>query len=135
MPEEFIMNILDIQPSQLYISEKKLKIASEWLNDNSRNMYEPIPIKKLNGKIIFTDGHTRAFVLYNRGVEDIRCIWDEDELDWDLYQICVDWCLDDGIHNISHLAHRVVNHDAYQTLWYERCAKLNSEQNISDKSL
>ncbi len=133
MSEEFYMSILDIQPSQLYISEMKLKMVSEWLNDRNRNDYEPIPIKKLNDNIIFTDGHTRAFALYSMGVENIRCIWDKDELNWELYQRCVDWCLDEGIQNISHLEQKVINHDTYQILWYERCSKLCTE--LEDRSL
>ena len=133
MSEEFYMSILDIQPSQLYISEMKLKMVSEWLNDRNRNDYDPIPIKKLNDNIIFTDGHTRAFALYNMGEENIRCIWDKDELNLELYQRCVDWCLDEGIQNISHLEQKVINHDAYQILWYERCSKLCTE--LEDRSL
>lgn len=48
MPEIFKMKILDIGPSQLFISEHKLKEVSKWLNHNTPKKYEPIQIKKLN---------------------------------------------------------------------------------------
>lgn len=78
VPNIFRMKILDIQPSQLFISEMKLNKVSEWLNYKSIEDYDPVPIKKLNEKIIFTDGHTRAFALYKMGIDNIRAYWDED---------------------------------------------------------
>lgn len=37
MPDVFKMKILDVQPSQLFISEIKLKKVSEWLD--YKNVY------------------------------------------------------------------------------------------------
>lgn len=102
----------------------KLNKVSEWLNYESIEDYDPVPIKKLNEKIIFTDGHTRAFALYKMGIDNIRAYWDEDELDWDAYQICVDWCVEEGIRNISHLEQKVINNEAYEVLWYDRCRNM-----------
>lgn len=127
MPDVFKIGILDIQPSQLFISEVKLKKVSEWLDCKNIECYQPIPIKKLNGRIIFTDGHTRAFALYKMGIGNIRCIWDEDNLDWQAYQICVDWCIGEGITNISHLKKRVIDHDSYEISWHDRCIKMQKE--------
>ena len=124
MSDEFKMGILDIQPSQLFISEVKLNKVSEWLGNKNIEYYQSIPVKKLNGKIIFTDGHTRAFELYQMGIENIRCIWHEDDLDWEAYQICVDWCIEEGITNISHLKQRVIDNDSYEVLWNDRCRKM-----------
>lgn len=125
MSNVFKMKILDIQPSQLYISEMKLKKVSEWLNSANIDCYEPLPVRELNGKIIFTDGHTRAFALYEMGIKEIPCIWDTDVLDLALYQNCVDWCLKEGISSISHLS--IISHDEYKELWYDRCEKLLNE--------
>ncbi len=127
MQNVFKLGILDVQPSQLFISEVKLKKVSEWLNHKNIDNYEPIPIKKLNGQMFFTDGHTRAFALYKMGIEDIRCTWDEDELDWDAYQICVDWCTQEGITNISHLKQKVINSESYDLLWNNKCKKMHEK--------
>lgn len=127
MPEVFKMKILDIQPSQLFISEKKLKDVLNWLDGENIQSYEPVPVKELNGKVIFTDGHTRAYALYKMGIEDILCFWDNDNLDWEAYQICVDWCIEEGITNISHLEQKVVDHNTYEVLWHDRCRKMQRE--------
>ena len=54
------------------------------------------------------------------GIEDILCFWDNDNLDWEAYQICVDWCIEEGITNISHLEQKVVDHNTYEVLWHDQ---------------
>lgn len=65
----FPMKLDVIQPSQLYISSLKLERLQEWFKPEEFDNYDPIPIKELNGRIIFLDGHTRAFAAYLRGVK------------------------------------------------------------------
>jgi len=127
MPEVFELNILDIQPTQLFISDAKLTDIQQWLNPENNCNYDPIPVKKLNGKIIYVDGHTRASALYKLGIKKIRVIWEPDEWDWDAYQICVDWCVNEGITNISHLHHRILNSEQYEQLWHDRCREMQKE--------
>jgi hypothetical protein len=118
----FKMKLNQIQPSQLYICIDKLAAVKEnWEST------EPIPIKNLNGNIIFTDGHTRAFYAHQQGFDEIEVYWDEDELDWEAYQICVDWCKDAGIFTIADLENRIVNQQDYKKLWYDRCEKMQEE--------
>lgn len=127
MKHEFMINLKDVQPSQLYICSEKLARVLEWFNPNDCSTYESIPIRKLNGKVIFTDGHTRAFAAYIGSVEEVKVHWDEDELDWNDYQICVDWCLKEGIKNISDLKNRVIDKKEYEVLWLERCKNMHEE--------
>lgn len=63
MTEIFKMKLLDIQPSQLFISEYKVKEVSRWLKFEKIEEYEPISIKRLNGKVIFTDGHQSLCII------------------------------------------------------------------------
>jgi len=49
----------------------------------------PLPIKKLGQDVILTDGHTRALAAHLQGWQEIRVYWDEDDLDWEAYAICV----------------------------------------------
>ena len=88
---------MSIQPSQLYINEDKL---SKILKDKEEQE-RVIPIKKLNDKIIFTDGHTRALTAFLSGKKQIKVVWEDEEFDWEAYQICVDWCIKEEIVNIT----------------------------------
>ncbi len=126
MQENFELTIDIIQPSQLYISKQKLLTIQKWLNSHEDD-YQPIPVKRLNGKIIYTDGHTRAFVLFKLGVKKIHVYWDRDEMDWEAYQICVDWCVSEGILNISHLEPRLLDSEQYKRLWINRCEKMQAQ--------
>jgi hypothetical protein len=88
---------------------------------------DPLPVKELNGRIIFTDGRTRAFAAFQHGISEIAVYWDEDELDWEAYEICVGWCDEEGIRNIADLGDRVVGHGEYEQLWYARCQTMRDE--------
>lgn len=110
-----------LQPSQLYISEAKLAEVLAWWQPPTLETLEPIPIKRLNGRVIYTDGHTRAFAAHRLGFTEVPVVWDEDTLDWEAYQICVDWCLDEGIRTIGDLEGLVIPPEQYETLWHDRC--------------
>ena len=113
--------LIKLQPSQLYISAAKLAIIESQWQPPLLETLEPIPIRALDGRIIYTDGHTRAFAAFRQGFADIPVVWDEDELDWEAYRICVTWCQDAGITTIMDLAKRILPHEDYETLWHERC--------------
>ena len=105
MPKTFMMKLDKIQPSQLYISSEKLSKVMKNFNANS---IEPIPVKKLGDDIIFVDGHTRAFAAYLHGLKEIPVYWEYEELDWEAYKICVEWCKKEGIYTIADLENRVI---------------------------
>ena len=88
---------------------------------------EPIPVKKLGGQVIFVDGHTRAFAAFLHGLSEVTVYWEEDELDWDAYKICVEWCKNEGIHTIADLKDRVVSQQEYEVVWYKRCEKMQQD--------
>jgi hypothetical protein len=62
------------------------------IDSNGPGEIERIPIKRLEGRIIFVDGHTRAFAAFLRGFPRILVYWEDEELGWDAYAICVEWC-------------------------------------------
>lgn len=119
------MKLDQIQPSQLFISKKKLKSVLEKYPDLKQ--IDPIPIKKLNDEIIYTDGHTRAYAAYINGFKEIPIEWDEDELDWEMYSVCVEWCKSERIFTIADLEKKVISHEDYEKLWYERCKTMQDE--------
>lgn len=115
------ISILDIQPSQFYISEEKIDMIKKWFVPSDLTNFEPIPIKLLNGNIIFTDGHTRALVAYLSGISKVPLVWDNDELDWEAYQICVLACQKRGVKNIADLANRTLTKVEYIKMWNGWC--------------
>lgn len=127
MPEIHVMKINDIQPSQLYISSSKLANIYEKFNHITTGAITPVPIKKLGKDTIYTDGHTRAFALAQQGEEEIRVFFDEDDMDWQAYEICVGWCKEEGIFRISDLADRIISPDDYEILWLRRCHLMQNE--------
>ena len=119
--EIFLIDLLSIQPTQLYINAAKVNKVRQFYNPISIQTLPPIPIAKLEDKIIFTDGHTRAFVAYQAGLKKIRVYWDSEDLDWEVYRVCLDWCITEGIKSIKDLENRVVHSKEYKKLWIARC--------------
>ena len=126
MKKVFKANLSQIQPSQLYISAEKLAslLASKALID--ANAFKAVPVKKLGSRVVFTDGHTRAFALFQSGVSEICVYLDDDELDWEAYQICVDWCVKENICSIEDLKDRIISEEDYKILWLKRCSDMQS---------
>lgn len=121
MPEVFRLALSEIQPSQLFINREKLAHVNAMWRPCSLETLPPIPVKRLDERIIYTDGHHRAFAAHLRGLDEVAVFWDEDELDWDAYRICVAWCHNEGITTIRDLEGRVVSAEAYALCWLERC--------------
>jgi hypothetical protein len=127
MNKSFMMKLNRIQPSQLYISSEKLSKIMKTFDSANPESIEPIPIKKLGNEIVFVDGHTRAFAAFLRGFSEVPVYWEDEELDWDAYEICVGWCKKDGIHTIADLKDKVVSQKDYEILWYRRCEKMQQD--------
>lgn len=122
-----LMCISVLQPSQLYISRDKLKAVESRIDFTDPANIPPIPIKRLDGLLMMTDGHTRAFAAYRAGWAEVPIIYDLDALDWEAYRICVRWCWDAGIKKISDLECRVVTPRDYKSLWLDRCQCMQDE--------
>jgi hypothetical protein len=127
MTEVFMMRLDEIQPSQLYICSEKLNEVMKTIDPVKQGAIEPIPIKKLGGRIIFVDGHTRAFAAFLHGFPMIPVYWEDEEVDWDVYAVCVEWCEKEGIRTVADLKDRVVSQKDYEILWYRRCEELEQD--------
>lgn len=127
MSKAFMMTLREIQPSQLYICSEKLKAVMESIDPKQPGAIEPVPVKELGSRVIFVDGHTRAFAAFLLGLDTIPVYWEEEELDWDAYAICVEWCEQVGIRSIADLRRRVVSQKDYEVLWYQRCEAMQQD--------
>lgn len=121
------MRLDQVQPSQLFINSDKLSQITVDSNGLIVESIEPVPIKKLGNKVIFTDGHTRALAAYLCGITEVPVYWDEDELDWEAYGICVEWCEQKRIYTIGDLKDRVISREEYEILWLKRCKAMRQD--------
>lgn len=109
-----------IQPSQFYLSEDKLARLDL---DFEAGELGPLPVKRLDGQIFFTDGHSRAYKAFQAGLETIPVYYDSDPLNWDFYRHCVQACQDRGVFSIGDLKDRILSQEAYQSQWLDWCQK------------
>ena len=123
----YLMAIESLQPSQLYISREKLTQVQSHYDYSNPTGISPIPIKRLDGLQVMTDGHTRALAAYLAGLPAVPTFPDPDDLDWDAYRICVAWCHDAQIFSVADLAEKVISPQDYERLWYDRCRVMQSE--------
>jgi hypothetical protein len=123
----FMMRLDEIQPSQLYVSSEKLSRVMENPDSLRPESLEPVPVKKFGGRVVLTDGHTRALAAFLSGLAEIRAFWDEDELDWEAYEICVAWCQEEEIFTVADLEDRVVSPEDYAVLWLQRCREMHRD--------
>ena len=123
----FMMRLDEIQPSQLFISSQKLSQVMRDFAPLTPDSLAPIPVRELGDRIILTDGHTRALAALLKGFSEVRVFREEDELDWEEYEICENWCQTEGIRTIADLKDRIVTPAEYEKLWLNRCKEMQQE--------
>jgi hypothetical protein len=127
MKDRLTMPLVDLQPSQLYVSEQKLRRVRAACDPGKPSLMTAIPVVSLCHRTVMTDGHTRAFAAWSWGWEEIPVVWDRDKLDRQAYAICVGWCVQAGISSIAGLAGRILDAATYQVLWLDRCAAMHKQ--------
>jgi len=88
---------------------------------------EPIPIKEIDGQLVATDGHTRLLAWFLNGHQEVECEWEDTEMDWDEYRVCIQWCKEEGIQSVADLAKRIISPENYEVLWLERCRIMHDD--------
>ena len=127
MPDIRKLKLCDLQPSQFYISEKKLKDIREWFDPKDFSGFEPIPVKMLDGVPVMTDGHTRAVAALLCGLDSVPLIWDEDDLDWEMYRRCIAECRKQSLLNPAGLLGRIISESEYEEKWNKWCDRMQAE--------
>lgn len=115
------INLLDLQPSQFYLSEAKIERIETWFDPAHLENFKPIPIKKIDGKWILVDGHTRAFLAWQAGLASIPIEMIEENLNWDFYRFCVSESQLRGIFTVADLEAYVLNSSDYEEQWLGWC--------------
>ena len=121
------IDISQIQPSQFYISAEKLQAIETWFKPANLSNFDPIPIKKLDGELVSTDGHTRCVAALLAGLTAVPFVWEQDELDWVMYRRCIAACKENGVYSINDLRHRIISASEYEIKWNQWCDAMQAE--------
>ena len=121
------LKLKDLQPSQFYLSAAKLAAVESWLHPEDLSGFQPIPVKMLDGRPVMTDGHTRAAAAIRAGLDTVPMVWDEDELDWDMYRACVKACQERGVFSPEDLVKRILSAEDYVEKWDRWCDRMQAE--------
>ena len=125
--EEVPHTLEDLQPSQFWISEKKLKDIQAWFSKDDLTNFSPIPVKMLDGEPVMTDGHTRAVAALLAGQNTVPLTWDRDDMDWGLYRECVKACKERNILSPQDLVGRILPEEEYHEKWDLWCDRIQGE--------
>ena len=118
------VNIKDLHPTQLYLSEKKLEdIQMLYQSAEIINM-DPISVLASGDRLLITDGHHRAYQALLAGKNTISAEWDKDGGD-ELYHLYAQACEERKIYSILDLKNRILAQDEYEAKWYNWCDGFN----------
>ena len=118
------VNIKDLHPTQLYLSEKKLAGIQTLYQSVELNNVDPIAILAFGNCLLITDGHHRAYQALLAGRDTISAEFDRDGGD-DLYALYAQACEERKIDSVLDLKHRILPQDEYEAKWYNWCDGFN----------
>ena len=128
--EVLYIDIDYLKISQIYLSQKKIDNVLSWFKPSLRD-FEPIFVRDFlnNGNLHITDGHTRAFIAWKQGIQQIPYIYDEDEivtceLGQIQYEEDIVWCDRFNLQHVSDLSNRILSEQDYEEFWRGRCKKM-----------
>ena len=118
------VNIRDLHPSQLYLSEKKLQDIQMLYQSVEKPSINPISVLAFGNRLLITDGHHRAYQALLLGQDTISAEFDKDGGD-ELYHLYAQACEERKIYSILDLKNRILPQDEYEAKWYNWCDGFN----------
>ena len=118
------VNITDLHPTQLYLSEKKLQDIQMLYQPEEMSNVAPISILAFGDYLLITDGHHRAYQALLAGRNTISAEWDRDGGD-ELYHLYAQACEERKIYSVLDLKNHIVSQDEYEAKWYNWCDGFN----------
>ena len=137
--EKNMITIKELQLSQLFLSHTKIVKINEWFSSDLTN-FSPITIHSFSWseKPVLIDGHTRAFVAAQNGIQALPFILEEDvisdELE-NLYHQCVEWCQVAQLREILDLTAKIVSQAEYEECWIGCCETFLAKQDKLPKPI
>ena len=118
------VNITDLHPTQLYLSEKKLQDIQTLYQSAEIINIAPISVLAFGDYLLITDGHHRAYQALLAGRDTISAEWDRDGGD-ELYHLYAQACEERKIYSVLDLKKHIVSQDEYEAKWYNWCDGFN----------
>ena len=118
------VNIADLHPTQLYLSEKKLQDIQMLYQSVKLINVDPISVLAFGDCLLITDGHHRAYQALLAGRDTISAEFDRDGGDA-LYALYAQACEERKIDSVLDLKHRILPQDEYEAKWYNWCDGFN----------
>ena len=118
------VNIKDLHPTKLYLSEKKLAGIQILYQPKEMSNVDPISILAFGDCLLITDGHHRAYQALLAGRDTISAEWDRDGGD-ELYHLYAQACEERKIYSVLDLKDRILAQDEYEAKWYNWCDGFN----------
>ena len=118
------VNIKDLHPTQLYLSEKKLAGIQTLYQSVELNNVDPISILAFGNCLLITDGHHRAYQALLAGRDTISAEFDRDGGD-ELYHLYAQACEERMIYSVLDLKNHILAQDEYEAKWYNWCDGFN----------
>ena len=118
------VNITDLHPTQLYLSEKKLQDIQMICQSAEIINMDPISVLASGDRLLITDGHHRAYQALLLGQDTISAEWDKDGGD-ELYHLYAQACEERKIYSVLDLKNHILAQDEYEAKWYNWCDGFN----------
>ena len=118
------VNIADLHPTQLYLSEKKLQDIQMLYQSAETIQVDPISILAFGNCLLITDGHHRAYQALLAGRDTISAEFDRDGGD-ELYHLYAQACEERKIYSVLDLKNHILPQDEYEAKWYNWCDGFN----------
>lgn len=114
------VNIKDLHPTQLYLSEKKLAGIQTLYQSAEVIQVDPISILAFGDYLLITDGHHRVYQALVAG----RDTFDRDGGD-ELYHLYAQACEERKVYSVLDLKNHILAQDEYEAKWYNWCEGFN----------
>ena len=118
------VNIKDLHPTQLYLSEKKLQDIQILYQSVEKPSINPISVLAFGDRLLITDGHHRAYQALLLDQDTISAEWDKDDGE-ELYHLYAQVCEERKIYSILDLKNRILPQEEYEAKWYNWCDGFN----------
>ena len=118
------VNIKDLHPTQLYLSEKKLRDIQMLYQSKEKPNINSISVLAFGDCFLITDGHHRAYQALLVGQDTISAEFDRDGGD-ELYHLYAQACEKRKIYSVLDLKNHILPQDEYEARWYNWCDGFN----------